>query len=336
VKRTKHEPLETYLKKIEAAVKYKDLIEPSEDPAKMFKRYARIVHPDVVPDDFKARATKAFAKLNELYSLATKGPAPVQVVIGGYVVTVPFAKGDIADIYEAEHSDGLPFLLKIVRKPIDNDLMDREAEALKLLRGSGPMGNFHKYLPNLQARTKASGRRVNVFVREEQHFTLKQIMVLTGGSIEDFRHIVWMGNRALSVLGFVHREGYIHGAVLPDHLLFNPADHGLKLIDWCYSCKSRNGDRIPALVKDYQDLYAPEVRLKRLPSPATDIFMLMKTLEFAANSVPKRFRDLIRWCMAGQPASRPHDAWGVQDRWITLAKEEFGPAKFVELKLITK
>ena len=336
MKRTRHEPLETYLKKIEAANHFKDLVEPTDDVAKMYKRYARIVHPDVVPEEYKKRATAAIAKLNQLYMSLTKAAAPVQCVIAGYVVTNPFARGDIADLYEAEHESGLAHIVKIVRKPVDNDLMDREAAALAKLKPKGKSDNFHKYLPQLQVRTKASGRRTNIFCKDTGYQPLDFIQERCGGSIEDFRHIVWMGNRALSALGYVHTCGIVHGAVVPSHLLYSLPDHGLKLIDWCYSCDLGNGDRVPAIVKDFKDLYAPEILKKKPASPSTDLFMLMASLRKVAGKVPSRFRDLMNWCMAGPPSSRPHDAWAIQDRWIKLAREEYGPAKFVELHINNK
>jgi hypothetical protein len=333
VKKTKHEPLETYLKKIETAVKFKDLIETKDDPARMFKRYARIVHPDVVPEAYKKQATAAFAKLHELYSVLTKGPAPIQVVMAGYVVTEPLAKGDIADLYAAEHEMGGEYILKIARSPADNDLMDRERATLKALVPdlTKKRDRFCSYLMPLCATTKASGRRVNIIEYANGFLSLKEIQEIM--PILDFRHTVWMTNRALSLLGYIHHMGYVHGSVVPSHLMYNTLTHNFKLVDWCYSCNMSKNENVPAIVKDYKDRYAPEVMKKRPASAATDLYMLMSTMRKASDRVPNRFRDLIDWCMAGPPGSRPKDAWNVQDRWQSLAKEEYGPAKFVNFEL---
>jgi len=251
------------------------------------------------------------------------------VVIAGCVITEPLAKGDICDLHMAESSDDPNVVIKIVRGPKDNDLMDREKIALELLWKGSPE-NFRKYLPVFIRGVKASGRRVNIIHNEQAFFPLRDIVALHTGNL-DFRHIVWMVNRALSVLGFIHRNGVIHGSVLPCHLLYDPADHGLKLVDWCYSCTA--GQSIPALVRDYLMHYPPEVRKKRPAGPWTDIYMLMKSIEIISGNVPKRFRDLIQWCVTESPASRPDDAWKVQDRWVNLAKDEFGPPKFITLTM---
>ena len=51
------------------------------------------------------------------------------------------------------------------------------------------------------------------------------------------RHLVWIFNRLLTVLGFVHGLGVTHGAVLPEHILIRKRDHALMLIDWSYAVK---------------------------------------------------------------------------------------------------
>jgi serine/threonine protein kinase len=42
----------------------------------------------------------------------------------------------------------------------------------------------------------------------------------------------------LEVLGFVHRHGWCHGDVRPEHALVHPQDHGVRLIGWS---AARNG-----------------------------------------------------------------------------------------------
>lgn len=323
--------METYLSLIEKSKRFDQLVEPGGDSDKWYKRYARICHPDAVPDHYKKRAEEGFKKLQELYNACTKRPVPSQVIIAGCVVTDPLAKGDISDLYCGESATDPKIILKIIRRPADNDLMDREKAALQdLWKPNFNFENFKKYLPKFYGGVKASGRRVNILHNEQGYYSLQEISTWMNANV-DFRHIVWMMNRALSVLGFAHRNGYVHGAVLPSHLLYHPTEHGLKLIDWCYSCTK--DQKIPAIVRDYIGHYPPEVAKKMHPGPWTDIYMLMKTMTKVTGKVPKRFEDLIQWCMAGSPASRPNDAWNIQDRWVNLAREEYGPPKYFKLDL---
>jgi aminoglycoside phosphotransferase (APT) family kinase protein len=49
----------------------------------------------------------------------------------------------------------------------------------------------------------------------------------------DPRDATWMWRRLLVGLGWVHRAGVVHGAIVEDHVLIHPGEHGL--VDWCYS-----------------------------------------------------------------------------------------------------
>ena len=99
----------------------------------------------------------------------------------------------------------------------------------------------------------------------------------------------------------------------------------MTLLDWCYSVTVESKKYIPAIVPSYAGLYPSEVKTKRAPMPSTDIAMLMRCLRDASAEVPKRFKGIFERCLADvSPASRPQDAWAVQDMWRKLAKEEYG------------
>jgi hypothetical protein len=142
-----------------------------------------------------------------------------------------------------------------------------------------------------------------------------------------------MVNRSLSVLGYTARQGVVHGAVLPPHLLFHPTEHGLKLADWCYAVTAESKKHIPAMLKDYKDYYPPEVKRKDQPTPSLDVFLLFQTFLASGVQIPKRFIGIFDHCLAQSPRSRPKDAWEVQDRWVELAKEEYGPPTFLRLEI---
>ena len=48
----------------------------------------------------------------------------------------------------------------------------------------------------------------------------------------DARTAVWMWRRILEVLGWAHRCGISHRAVLPEHILVHPRDHRVLLVGW--------------------------------------------------------------------------------------------------------
>jgi hypothetical protein len=57
--------------------------------------------------------------------------------------------------------------------------------------------------------------------------------------------------------------GLVHGAVLPEHVLIQPDEHGLVLIDWCYSVPLTPSTPLRAPVTARAGLYPPEVAARR-------------------------------------------------------------------------
>jgi hypothetical protein len=317
------------------------LVEGSSDPirffgdapAKKYREFARILHPDTTEASGKSkdRAVRAFEKLTELYNkLNSKNSPSPSLKISKWTITESMCKGDIADLHYAVAPDGSKVIFKITRSESDNDLMEAEYVNLGILGKSHGISNFGKYLPRALESLEASGRRANVFSPAEGH-PLAQILSLFPAGL-DFRHIVWMGNRALNALGFIHKSGVVHGAILPEHLIYGPVSHGLTIIDWCYSITAESKQHIPARVINSKNLYPAEVGRKSPAIPQTDIYMLAATLK-SAGKIPKRFIPFFDHCLAASPRSRPEDAWVLADRWTTLAAQEYGPPAYLPLNI---
>lgn len=301
------------------------------DAHQTYRDIAKLCHPDVVPVELKARAEKATVKLNTLYaSLNGKGKPKSAVLIGDWVVEEPLAKGDICDLHKASSAKFESAVLKIAQTPRDNDLVEQEAKALKILAADPLSANFKHYVPRLYATFQASGRRTNVISYADKHHSLADILTLYPNGL-DFRVCGWMFNRILSTIGWAHSNGLVHGAIFPEHLLYD-ANHHLTLVDWCYSVDA--GHPLKAIIKKHR--YPPEVLRKKEACAGLDIYMAARVIRQAAASVPKRFNDLFAWCQAESPRARPADAWQLQDQWRALLKEEFGAPKFVEFKLPTQ
>ena len=140
-----------------------------------------------------------------------------------------------------------------------------------------------------------------------------------------------MMNRILSLLGFLNKLDIVHGAVLPEHLLYHPTSHALKLVDWCYSTASNY--KLVAMMKAHEKMYPSEVIDKKFVTSATDTYMVVKVLHTAAKSIPKRFEEWFKWCGSANHYARPQDPWIAQDVWKQLAEEEFGKPKYIKLTL---
>lgn len=148
---------------------------------------------------------------------------------GGHVYDVGprLARGDVADLYPVVR-DGVvgKALLKIVRDPADNFLMDREAAALRRLRGPYAPALFETFM-HRDERTGAS-RRVNVLGHAEDFVPL---------ALFPFVPVVeaaWIRRRLLVALELAHGAGLAHGSLSPRHILIHPELHGLMLVGWCH------------------------------------------------------------------------------------------------------
>lgn len=313
---------------IEGAKSAESLLGSEKD--KRFKELAGLVHPDRADAKLKVRAERAFNRLVEFRNGKNIKSIAGEAIIGNWIVGSPVSKGDICDVYHCQRKDNhrVNGIFKIARSPGDTDLLEQERFILKYLADKKPE-NFSKYLPMVLDSLDASGRRANILTPADG-LSLSEISALFGSSL-DPRHLVWMLNRSLSILGFIHKHGIVHGGVLPAHLIFGPKTHGLMLVDWCYAVTAESKKHISAIVKDYAVLYPPEVSRKNPGTPETDIYMLFASIRNMQAQLPKRFRGLFDWCMAASPKARPSEAWEVQERLVTLAREEYGEPKYIEL-----
>jgi serine/threonine protein kinase len=270
-----------------------------------YRTWAKLVHPDTAPPNRGADANRAFAKLSTL----------TETIVG-----------DIADI--SGHGDGK--VLKMPRRPGDNDLMAAEAWALRTLWTEGE-AKHRAYAPKLiESFTHEDANRVrrtaNVLERLDGFVPIADI-----GRRIDPRDAAWMWRRLLVALGWAHRAGVVHGAVLPSHILIHPERHGVVLIDWCYAVAP--GQRIPALVSKYRDLYAPEVTAREGASAATDIFMATQSMIRLIDRPPAALRRFADGCCLARPRMRPDDAWRLLAEFDELLEDLYGPRTFREFRI---
>ena len=320
--------------------------------ARRYRRLARLLHPDTAPAAHRTEAAAAFDALSRLWQLHRSGgaaPSADAVVTTArhrYTLGPTLATGDIAVLRTARceprpaHTGpALDAVLKIPRAAADNDLMEREAEALARLTSHGDR-RHHAYAPTLlgsfrhheAADPAAEPRRVNALVRLDGFHPLTDVHQAYPDGL-DPRDAAWIWRRLLVALGYAHRAGVRHGAVLPEHVLVHPAQHGLVLLDWCYS---GTGGYVPApaLVERHRDWYPPEVTARRPVTEATDIHLASRCVEhLMGEQAPKALRAFIAGCTLPAEARRPHDAWKLLAELDELLERLFGPRTFRPFRL---
>lgn len=324
---------------VEAATTPRELFNGDKDlAAKTYRDLAKVLHPDKVPATKKAQANAAFAKLANMYVSYTSDDADrlfTSITMAtrkrAYVVGERFANGDIAGIYRAEYREDdetKSAAVKMPRSPVNNDLIENEARVLQHLADTAdPLGlpYFSQLLDTFRYRDAASGtdRQVNVLTLLDGWYSLIEVKRAYPDGL-DVRDAAWMWKRLLIAIGHAHRAGVVHGAVLHQHVMIHPEQHGLALVDWSYavienSAPVKDPTRCPkcwhlhldyddepcvscgctftasgpalagfgslkAVVPQFKGFYPPEVFDKAPVDSTTDIYMASQTMNWLLNA----------------------------------------------------
>lgn len=324
-----------------------------------YQHMARVFHPDRDPKASAATKqglSEVMAALNVLRDRAEEkikagmyGQATSITISAKFTYTdvQPLAAGDISDVYSATYQTSAGAkkraLLKIARSPRDADLLANEMRVLSDLHGKTgkEASSFQRYLPRvIEATTVKVGgvaRPVNILSLTKESFTLAEILAANPTGI-DAADMAWMWRRNLEILSWVHAQGYVHGAVLPPHVMvyqsIDPKAHFGRLMDWSYAVKI--GGKVKAISSVYRHFYAPEILAKEPVTPATDIFMSARTamellaLGHGSNAarVPRRVVGLLKACTLARPTARYMDIQDVYAEFTAILREAYGPPAF--------
>lgn len=325
---------------------------------KIYRSISLIVHPDRCPADLKKKSDEAFGRLSDFYKQALDsirrneyGKERAKAVIRGrksdYSIKETIVCGSVTTVYRGENgSGGIGALaIKIVNSPEDNDLAENEAAVLRHLRNSSEdwAKEFQKYLPEHldSLAIEPQNRRANILSFLDGYYSLREVKKQYPAGIEP-RAMAWMWKRLLTVLGYSHKKGIVHGAVIPPHIMINPKNHGLVLLDWSFAVdiSGKAGKKIKAINPDYEYFYPPEVFSKKLADPSTDIYMAAKCMvdvlggdaktKELPKSAPKEVRMFLRSCLLEEQVLRANKAWVLYRDFRELLETLYGPPKFCE------
>jgi serine/threonine protein kinase len=318
-----------------------ELLRDAKTPAAVFgddveaelRRLELICHPDRHPGDV-ARATQIFQRLQ---SLAKKPPATKQLVKSPkrtYELGELLAVGDVADVYAAtSEATDATYVVKVSRVPGTAAMLENEKTALHKIHAAAGDTVYRLNFPLLLESFLAGSRRVNVFAdisSENSVYSLEQLLTKYPGGLPG-EHLVWIGKKLLTALGFAHLQKLVHGAVVPSHVLIQPETHMVILAGWGQSVE--RGQKIKSAVAKYGSFYPAEVLAKKPATAETDIFMAARCLEHLSGSfaIPPALRNSLRACLLERQSMRPGDAWVVNDDLAAAAERVYGPPKFVPL-----
>jgi hypothetical protein len=226
-------------------------------------------------------------------------------------------------------------VLKIARHSGASDLLAKERHLLHVLRDGGCPAPYHRYLPELVESFRWKSQRVNVFAHREGLYTAEEIRLRYPNGV-DGRHLGWMLNRTLEVLGYVHQQDWLHGAVLPPHLLFDVANHGLVLIDWIHA--RQIGEPLMIVPQRFKPWYPPECQRREPATASADIFLAARSMVYLAGGdalagtlpphLPDEMAEFLDRALHVSPRARPQDAWRLRDEFAELLARLYGPPQF--------
>lgn len=325
-----------------------------------FRQMAKVMHPDLsTGTPVWEEANLAFTQLIRFWKKAqskiasgtygreaTFAPFLFHTATTIYTVERLLARGDICALYAGHTAEGDSRILKIPLQPAENDLLANEARILKHLQGSENYAQLRYFVSQLVESVayheKSSGivRQINVLESIEGLHSLKEVRAAYPQGV-DPRDMAWMWRRLLVALDFTHACGVIHGAVLPAHILIQPREHGVVLVDWSYAV--REGERISALVSEYRSWYPSEVFAHQEPRPGLDIALAARCMfellggdplaHTLPGHIPWQLTSYLQGCTLANPAQRPQDARRLLHDFDTLIARLWGPRTFREFVL---
>lgn len=269
--------------------------------------------------------------------LVEESPRYVGSTVGTYSLVRRIGNGDVCHVHYGASAGG-EYVLKVPRSTGANNLLAKEREVLEQLIEESGDDVYREYLPHPVESLIVGRRRVNVFQWREGFYSAEQIIRQHPGGL-DGRHLAWMFNRTLEAIGYAHSKGWIHGAVLPPHLMFHAENHGLQLVGWVHA--ERAGRRLRFAPARFKDWYPPECRLRQPATPSVDIYLAAKSLVYLSggdplgNMIPERIpagiRRFVRGCLLESPDMRPQDAWELHCEFSELLEEVYGPPMYHHL-----
>lgn len=318
--------------------------------ASAFKHLVKLYHPDhyvrnpenhqladnliKILNYLRAEAEKRIVagKYGQVIEASPREPeCIISTAVRDYRVIKFLEDGEQSNLYHAEYDDPddrfLPIkeaVIKIIKDPANNDLIENELRALRTLS--------HQSLPKLidYFVVPDDGKKA-IIMNVIDGYDLYHVRKKYPGGIPD-RHMCWIFERLLSVLGFMHYNAVLHGNLEPGNIMIRSRDHNSFLVDFLHS-------RVSPGKRDYlevvaREFAAPESFRKAPPHPAADLYSLAKSMLYILGGdivrdtlpprVDPRIARFLQQFLAGDPGQRANDAWKMYNLLSDLRLEVYG------------
>lgn len=237
-------------------------------------------------------------------------------------------QGEIARIFRGMSKDKKIVILKEAVDDKDDKRLESEYKILSKLN--------HPSLPKVYG--KAEVDNAGIVMEEVEGISMNDLMREYPNGVPA-EHVMWMLERLLSVVGYLHSNKIVHGNIKPDNIIINKRNHNVSLVGFSFAIP--NADSSSARYKIINDYYtAPEIdKVDSVVLPSSDIYSVGKVAvellggDVVKGKLPQNINRKIRafvGSMISDKHNRPDDAWVLWDKLKTIRTDVFGPHVFKE------
>jgi serine/threonine protein kinase len=289
---------------------FPDLHRNDEDAFKLANESTIIVN--ILYDKAKSRiGNGTYGYVNNVQSLDIK----IQTSKTSYDLVKKIHEGGTYDIYTAKNNRGEDFIVKITCKEEYDYRVRREARVLMELKLPDDETQ-RPFLPTFIECFKTSDQRNGIIFKKRNTYDMFEIndMMPQGVPTE---HLVWILKRILKTCQYFHHEGVLHGAINPGHILIEPDQHTIQLVDWTHSVTkpSETGEKYRSFSLIFNP---PEVKDNEKFSRSSDLYSVGKVMVFIAGGnmetlkmpehVHTKLKVFISWFISNNIKQRPGSA----------------------------
>jgi serine/threonine protein kinase len=159
------------------------------------------------------------------------------------------------------------------------------------------------------------------------------------------RASIWVWRRILEILSFMHKAGMAHSLIVPENLLIQQNEHGVRLVG--FSRAGLSGEVLPPPPQKYSAYYPAEAYSHSRSSVELDLCMSARCVisllggNPASLSLPDAVPDALTALLqrvAGFHEGNPHTlgAWSIHEELDSLAEHVFGSPQFIPIVMPLK
>jgi serine/threonine protein kinase len=273
------------------------------------------IHPDTGASTDGTRATEINEAHESLTDPQKRGQydrsreVDVGKTVGQYKLLNQIAEGGFGRTYLAEH--------KVIKELVcikdcsnvslaDTGMLVEECKVLWDLR--------HYALPAMRDLIQLDDGRVLLVMSYIPGLTLEKTVQKTGPM--DAESVMWIIERIINALNYIHRNGVIHGDLKPQNVIVQEDKHMAVIVDFGLSLVKPSHD---SESKGYTPFFAPPEEVDGKPLvPESDYYSLGMTMLYALgggpecvarkevpSDLPDEICNLIKWLIARDVKSRP-------------------------------